>query len=59
MVHKYFICFTATSEEFIVYCETNKVFLVCMSSKCANLEIAQAVLIAVNNFCLRSKNKEN
>lgn len=38
MVHEYFICFTATWEEFIVHWETNKVFLIRVSSKRANLE---------------------
>lgn len=61
MVHEYFICFTATWQEFIVHWETNKVLLIRMSSKRANLEKKTlTVLIVVNIFWFyRKRSKKN
>lgn len=67
MIHKHFICFTATGYVFIVYCKTHKILLICMASKCAQLRKLQYMKIKIKllhyrnyiSIYLRSHNDQN
>lgn len=54
VVDKHFICFTATCNVFTIYCKTNKVLFICVTSKGANLyENTRMALRSFQDFYIR------